>query len=175
MDFKRANWIPRRMASIIVETKKHSRNRKVKDLFLEGTRIWNEERVKELFPTHDAEDILKLEVLRSGPDVPACHFENSGLFTVKSAYKLAYDLANNTQFNSGSSNTGDDTRKMWSSFGNAKFQIESGPLLGIKHYRNARLCKSGLRWWRLIVLMLLRLLKQTPWTYQEGALFTGFT
>ena len=47
------------MASIIVEAKKQSRNRKEKDLFLEGTRIWNEERVKELFPTHDAEDILK--------------------------------------------------------------------------------------------------------------------
>lgn len=113
VDYKRHCWLPRRSPSKISETIIHTRQRKVKDLFVQGTREWNVDKIRELFHTHDADDILKLKVLQHGTDISAWHFENSGIFSVKSAYKLAFDISKNAQENSGCSATGDDRRSIW--------------------------------------------------------------
>ena len=65
------------------------RDRRVKDLFLPHTRAWNEEKVRKIFLPHDANDILGLKPMQHGEDIPAWHFEKSGIFSVRSAYKLA--------------------------------------------------------------------------------------
>jgi ribonuclease HI len=46
-------------------------------------------------------------------DKPAWHFENTGVFSVKSAYKLAFELQINSFSISGGSSMGDDSRKIW--------------------------------------------------------------
>jgi hypothetical protein len=41
-------------------------------------------------------------------------YENNGIFSVKSAYKLAYNLKNNSiQSRPGSSSNGDNNRALW--------------------------------------------------------------
>jgi hypothetical protein len=51
--------------------------------------------------------------MRHGEDLPAWHYEKSGTFSVRSAYKLVFDLSRNTHLNSGNSVTGDNSRYLW--------------------------------------------------------------
>lgn len=61
----------------------------VNELFLPGTRQWDEELVREVFNVCDATEILKL---RPGPrmeeDVVAWNFEKYGLYSFRAAYRL---------------------------------------------------------------------------------------
>jgi hypothetical protein len=97
----------------ITNVKKHTRCREVKNLFIQGTRQWNEGKIREIFYPHDADEIIKLELMQHDEDVPAWHYESIGVFSVKSAYKLASNIQRETQFNSGNSGTGVDSRNIW--------------------------------------------------------------
>ena len=46
-------------------------------------------------------------------DFPVWHYEKNGIFSIKSAYRLAFDLSRKAHLNSGSSSTGDETRNIW--------------------------------------------------------------
>jgi len=62
---------------------------KVKDLFAPGTRVWDEALVRQAFLPLDAEEILKIKPgTNMEADIEAWAFEKSGLYTVKSAYRL---------------------------------------------------------------------------------------
>ncbi|KAG2571894.1 hypothetical protein PVAP13_7KG123461 [Panicum virgatum] len=62
---------------------------KVKDLFVPGTRVWDEALVRQSFVPLDAEEILKIKPgMNMESDIEAWAFERSGLYTVKSAYRL---------------------------------------------------------------------------------------
>ena len=86
----RDNWIPRESGLQICGKKSRTRIKLVSELFLSGSRSWDENLIRHLFYIHDAEEILKLRILRVGEgDFIAWHHEKSGLFFVKSAYRLA--------------------------------------------------------------------------------------
>jgi hypothetical protein len=91
IDIQRYNWIPRREPMTITNLKTHTRCRKVKDLFIRGSRQWNEGKIREIFYPHDADEIIKLEPIENDKDVPVWHYESTCIFSVKSAYKLAFD------------------------------------------------------------------------------------
>ena len=65
----------------------------VSDLFLSGRKAWDENLIEYLFYPHDAEEILKIRIHAYGDgDFIAWHYENNGIFSVKSAYNLALKL-----------------------------------------------------------------------------------
>ena len=89
----RDNWIPRESCLKITTKKNRARIKWVSELFLGGTRRWDENMIRHLFLIHDAEEILKLRSLTTGEgNFIAWHQEKSSLFSVKSAYRLALNL-----------------------------------------------------------------------------------
>jgi hypothetical protein len=69
---------------------------------------WNEDIVKKTFSPHDAEQFVGIKFLRKPcNDFAAWNFEKTRIFSVKSAYKLAYNLAHECLASQGNSNTGD--------------------------------------------------------------------
>ena len=70
------------------------------------TEIWDEQLVNDTFSTVDANLILNMPVSANVEDFIAWHFDEKGLHSVKQAYKLQVQLAENEQNGgrSGSSN-----------------------------------------------------------------------
>jgi hypothetical protein len=61
----------------------------VRDLFVLGTRVWNEELVHKSFMSLEAEEIMKIKPgVNLSHDVLAWAFEKHGLYSVRSAYRL---------------------------------------------------------------------------------------
>jgi hypothetical protein len=108
----RDNWIRRNGSLKITGKKKNTRIKRVKELFGNGTNGWNEDLVNSLFYPHDAEEVLKIRV---GPnqvqDSVAWNAEKNGLFSVKSAYKLAINIKKETPL--ASSSAPDGKRNIW--------------------------------------------------------------
>ncbi len=60
------------------------------------SRSWNENLIRHVMKKEDADEILKIRLYtRQLEDFPAWHLEKTGLFTVKSAYRLAWNLSRN--------------------------------------------------------------------------------
>ena len=90
------------------------------ELFLIGSRSWDENLIRHLFYIHDAEEILKLRILRVGEgDIIAWHHEKSGLFSVKSAYRLALNLKEPRSVSGNSSDAINGDRRLWNIIWNA--------------------------------------------------------
>jgi hypothetical protein len=108
----RDNWIPR---GSLKTMGKASRNRWkwVSDLIEPTTKMWNEDLIRKIFYPPDAEHILQIKLpFFSGEDYLAWHYEKSGLFTVKSAYRLAMDRkGRNNVAGVGNKNAGE--RELW--------------------------------------------------------------
>jgi hypothetical protein len=63
-----------------------------------NTGTWNAQLIHNIFYPHDADVILRLNPPdTSRKDFLAWHYESNGMFSVRSAYKLAYNLKNNSQ------------------------------------------------------------------------------
>ena len=61
----------------------------VDELFVHGTRTWDEELIRQSFTAIDAEEILKIRPgLRMEEDILAWNLEKTGMYTVRSAYRL---------------------------------------------------------------------------------------
>ncbi|RLM80103.1 hypothetical protein C2845_PM12G09240 [Panicum miliaceum] len=59
------------------------------DLFVHGTRMWNEEVVRDSFMALEAEETLKIKPSANlVEDVEAWAFEKNGVYSVRSAYRL---------------------------------------------------------------------------------------
>jgi hypothetical protein len=88
----RDNWLPRGNLKSMGNASKR-RIRWVSDLIDPSTKTWKEELVREIFYPPDAETVLQLKIPSvDGEDILAWHPERSGLFTVRSAYRLALEL-----------------------------------------------------------------------------------
>ncbi|PNT67983.1 hypothetical protein BRADI_3g34611v3 [Brachypodium distachyon] len=85
----RDNWIPTGNLKLSVSLSR-SRLRGVSDLIARDIHAWNEECIRSICIPPDAEEILKIPLPQSDiPDQIAWHFETSGRFSVRSAYRLA--------------------------------------------------------------------------------------
>lgn len=95
---------------------KNARNRLiyVNELMEPGLKSWNENLVRHVMKKDDAEEVLKIRLLECQPDdFPAWHLEKSGLFTVKSACRLAWNLSNHGRSDASSSDAPSGERKIW--------------------------------------------------------------
>jgi hypothetical protein len=55
-------------------------------------RGWNEPLIRKMFLFHEVEEILNLRIpVSEGDDILSWWYENNGLFSVRSAYKLAME------------------------------------------------------------------------------------
>jgi hypothetical protein len=94
--------------------KTNTRIRRVNQLVSRNPNEWNMELVREIFYPEDAECILNLKLpSQTCEDFHAWHFERNGIFSVKSTYKLAYNLNYGVRWFAGSSNARDNTRSIW--------------------------------------------------------------
>lgn len=70
--------------------------------------------VRHLFYPYDAEEILRLRIQSNGDgDFVAWHFEKTGMFSVKSAYKLALTLKDKKEYEGQHSDVVLGERKIW--------------------------------------------------------------
>jgi hypothetical protein len=61
----------------------------VRDLFVPGTRVWDETKVRTSLIALDAMEVLKIKPgVNMESDVVAWAYEKSGLYSVRSAYRL---------------------------------------------------------------------------------------
>ncbi|KAG2574039.1 hypothetical protein PVAP13_7KG295601 [Panicum virgatum] len=89
----RDNWVPRDYYLKPVTRRRRSRLKWVSDLIDEECAEWKTEVLHEHFDPVDVEEILKIKLsIERTEDIIAWHFERTGVFSVKSAYKLALNL-----------------------------------------------------------------------------------
>jgi ribonuclease HI len=108
----RDNWVPRGNLKIIGNMA-GSRRRWVSELINQDTRTWKEDLVRSIFHPADADHILQIKLPKvSGEDYIAWNYEKHGIFTVKSAYRLAQDLQDRNH-GEGMSNRQAGERDLW--------------------------------------------------------------
>jgi hypothetical protein len=89
----RDNWIPREISLKVVTKCRRPRIRWASELFENEHRERIHNLIRSIFLPVDVDVILKIRILTiEVSDQFAWHFEKSGLFSVKSAYKLALQL-----------------------------------------------------------------------------------
>jgi hypothetical protein len=117
----RDNWLPRDYNLKVTPGKTKSKICRVSQLLLPESQVWNEELVEKVCYNHDAEWILKQKLpSNSCDDFVAWHYEKSGIFSVKSVYRLAYNLSKGTRWKPRNSHSLDNTRNIWKMLWNAK-------------------------------------------------------
>ncbi|WVZ54295.1 hypothetical protein U9M48_005117 [Paspalum notatum var. saurae] len=85
-------WIPRGSTRRPITPQGPSLLSKVSDLIDPGTGRWDEQLVRDTFWEEDAEVILSIPIDADLDDFSAWHFDPKGIFSVKSAYKLAVQI-----------------------------------------------------------------------------------
>jgi hypothetical protein len=81
------NWIPGALKLKPLLRQEHFIAERVDEVFIQGTRRWNEEMVRDSFVHWDAEEILKIKPgVRMMEDTIAWNYERTGIFSVRSAY-----------------------------------------------------------------------------------------
>lgn len=120
IQIQRDQWIPRHEGLKTANFIRRSRLRWVNQIIDPITKNWNQELINQIFNPCDAHEILKIKIpSRETEDCVAWHYENSGRFTVKSAYKLAMSLkVTGPQTSSSSANR--DDRSIWDLIWKAK-------------------------------------------------------
>lgn len=82
---------------------------------------WNSELIHQLFHSFDAEAICNIKLPNSdAEDTLAWHYEKSGVFTVRSAYRLAASLQDQANRPASSSTNAADNRSIWDIIWKAK-------------------------------------------------------
>jgi hypothetical protein len=110
----RDNWIPRDYKMKATPGKTKSRIRRVNQLLKPDGKSWNETLVSKVCYLQDADWILNLKLpVTPCDDFVAWHYETSGIFSVKSVYRLAYNLKNNIRWRAGNSENPDNSRRIW--------------------------------------------------------------
>jgi hypothetical protein len=107
----RDNWIPRDFYLRPIKRRRPSRLKWVADLIDEERMEWKIDILQQIFAPADVEVILKIKFSYRTEDIIAWHFERSGIFSVKSAYKLALNLS--TLDTHASSSENKNRRCLW--------------------------------------------------------------
>lgn len=91
---------------------KRSRLRWVNQLIHQDQKEWNVDLIRQIFHSFDADDICKIPLPRTeAKDCIAWHYEENGIFSVRSAYKLAASIKNNSHLAASSSSRGANDRR----------------------------------------------------------------
>lgn len=125
----RDNWIPHpRSLPVLGKRLPRTRIRWVAELIDRRTNTWDGGLLKELFWAPDVEEIKKIKLpLRGKDDFLARHYEKSGIFSVWSAYKLAFERDHPSP-GTASSTQPDGSRSLW------QLIWKSGVLPKVKHF-----------------------------------------
>lgn len=79
-----------------------------------NSKEWNTELINQIFHKFDADEICKIRIPSNAvDDCVAWHYEKTGVFTVKSAYKLADSLKRNGTAMASSSARDPGDRSVW--------------------------------------------------------------
>ncbi|KAJ1295804.1 hypothetical protein BS78_01G250800 [Paspalum vaginatum] len=122
-------WIPRGSTRSPITPRGSSLLSRVSDLLDPGTGRWDEQLVRDTFWPEDVEDILTIPTHEDVKDWPAWHFDPKGIFSVKSAYKLAVqirdqemgrDVSSSSSLSEGPANSQEDEFK-WHRIWQLKF------------------------------------------------------
>jgi hypothetical protein len=109
----RDHWIPWPPFLKTSLNKGRSRLRWVSQLMQPGRSGWDEQILNSCLYPHDVEAILRIRLSdREGEDMLAWFYEKSGIFTVKSAYRLALSNENEERWREGSSSRADGSRAL---------------------------------------------------------------
>jgi ribonuclease HI len=110
----RDNWLPRDYNLKVSQGKTRTRIRRVNQLLAPDGKSWNEALVRDVCYSSDVDWILDMKLpINQCNDFLAWHYEPSGLFSVKSAYRLAYNLQHGTRWRACHSESRDNSRKIW--------------------------------------------------------------
>lgn len=120
IQIQRDQWIPRNEGLKVAKFTRRSRLRWANQLIDQDTKQWNQELIHQIFNPCDATEIIKIRIPRGEvEDCVAWHMEKMGVFTVRSAYKLAMnERRTGPQTSSSSANV--DDRSMWDLIWKAK-------------------------------------------------------
>lgn len=110
----RDNWIPRKSGLNVANFTRPSRLRWVNQLLNQDSNEWNEELVHRIFPAYEVEEICRIKLpSHKTEDCTGWHPERSGIFTVKSAYRLAMQLKERENPQASTSSSDADNRSIW--------------------------------------------------------------
>jgi hypothetical protein len=114
-------WTPRPSSFRISLKKGRSRLRWVSQLMITGRREWDTHMIRTCMYPHDADEVLKIRLSERIPDdFVVWHYERSGMFSVKSAYKLALEIDQSDTRQTGSSSRPDGSSKLYQEIWSAK-------------------------------------------------------
>jgi hypothetical protein len=106
-------WIPRSSTRKVITSQGRCRIKWVADL-LDANTNWNEQLVRQIFLPMDADAILSIRTSRQGEDdFLAWHLEKSGIFTVKTAYRLAIENKLNSKNSNASGSSIEGSKSLW--------------------------------------------------------------
>ncbi|KAI5351664.1 hypothetical protein L3X38_004555 [Prunus dulcis] len=113
-------WVPRPATfAVITSPLDGMENTKVSELICnEGSPQWDLQKLNDLFLPVDVVDIVRIPLsFRAPPDRIVWNYDKHGLFTVKSAYRVALRVTSGDEDESSSSNS--DTSMLWRHIWNA--------------------------------------------------------
>jgi hypothetical protein len=114
-------WIAQAPSRWISLKKGHGRMRWVSQLMLPGRREWDEQMLNKCMYSHDVAEVLKIRLLdRLQSDHISWFYEHSGIFRMKSTYKLVVKVGRRTTEQPGSSSQTDGSRPMFADIWRAK-------------------------------------------------------
>ncbi|WVZ67661.1 hypothetical protein U9M48_016710 [Paspalum notatum var. saurae] len=111
-------WIPRGITRKPITPRGSSLLTKVSELIDPVTSSWDEQLIRDTFWSEDVQEILTIPVDTDATDWPAWHFDSTGNFSVKSAYKLAVhirdrDLGKDASSSTAATVSGNNDEFMW--------------------------------------------------------------
>ena len=110
-------WIPRSWSRKPTGKRRPNRLKWVAQLIDKSRMEWRADKVYDLFHVHDAQLILNIRLpSRLGEDFLAWFYEKSGVFTVRSAYRLACRLHEEENGGRQSSSSNQDHRPIWKNY-----------------------------------------------------------
>lgn len=109
----RDKWIPRASSLMLMGRSGRCRLRWVSQRLKQGEKSWDVDLIKHVCHPLDVEEILKINLSPyQDEDFLAWHYEKSGIFSVRSAYRLAW-LNKFHPDGEGSSRETDGDRSIW--------------------------------------------------------------
>jgi len=113
----RHTWIPKPLTLKPARSIRPCRLKWVHQLIDEESHSWKEDVLQRFFYQFDVEEILKIPIHKRGSeDLIAWHSEKSGVFSVRSAYRLGVSVTEVDGGSISSSSNPDGARPMWKDF-----------------------------------------------------------